>query len=281
MSETHQDPFADRELGVATTESLRKMLRTFSLEVLKQYPKVVDILSATERLARFPSGLGVEFDANYGGLQAVTSVYGSPGTGKSQFAMACALENVMDDACVVYFDAENHCGEQRERASRWFGGEAQLLAAGSRIVRNLNWCTIDNEHNWDTMLALASQRVLHSHKRVLMILDSVQSIADEIAPGNMLGVTASLYSAMNRLARRSDGRICFLVLSEANKEGGLKGGAGSYRASMVLKIEPQPDMGKDLFEISILKNRTGRTPGSLGAFEMQWWKSRFARVEFQ
>lgn len=277
---------ADNQLSfeedIQQAEELKQILRTAANEdPLKVYPHGDSLPNMLPRLPRWPSGLGFGFDTPYGGFQAVTVLGGDAGVGKSTLSMACALENARDGACVVYFDAENAAGEQRVRAVMWHGGESHFTAAQQHLAMNFTWSQIDNRHSWATMLVFASQRIRHVHKRVLIVLDSMQTIADEIdTSGNMLAVTAAIYSAMNRIVRESEGRISFLVLSELNKESGLKGGVAKYRGTMIMRIT-RDDLpgGEPDYRIDLLKNRTGRTPGDLGLYRLEWWRCRFEKVQ--
>lgn len=277
-------PF-ERELD--TSSRLAKILRgAADEEPIKVYPESDSLAERYPRLPRWPSGLGTEFDRRFGGFQAVTVFGGHAGVGKSTLAMACAQENAMDGALVVYFDAENAIGEQQERAKSWHGTQPAFEAAQQQLALNFHWALIDNRHSWQTMLAFASRLVLHRHGRVLMVLDSLQTVADEVAAGgNMLAVTADLYSRMNRIVRASDGLISFLVLSELNKEDGVKGGAGKYRGTMVLKIAREerdgPFPGDPQYRLDLLKNRNGPTAGDLGLYTLEWWRCRFTPVATQ
>lgn len=271
----------DIEYRLTQVKSLGRMLRESTLESpMRMPPKEQSFADEIPRLPRWPSGLGAEFDAQFGGFQAVTVLGGPAGVGKSQWAIACAMDNAYEkDCCVLYFDAENYEGEQRERVLRWHGGPGGFLAHYQTFSRFFVWSAIDHTTDWTSMMHFAASRLTRHHQRVLIILDSLQSIADEIEPGRMLQVTAALYSTMNRMVRASGGRISFLVLSEINKEGGMKGGAGAYRGTMIMRIErPEDDQGEGIYRVSMLKNRTGRTVGDLGLFELQHHRCRFVKV---
>ena len=270
-----EEDFRDHDAIVAA-------LRQSTAAPLKVYPQREHLAEHIPRLPRWPSGLGVEFDSTCGGgLQAVTVLGGPPGVGKSQWSMACALENALCGACVVYFDAENYVGEVRERMIRWFGGPQVFEREFPGFAPDFHWCAIDHSHNWATMMLYAEKLLRSTHRRLLFVLDSIQSIADEIDPGRgMLTVTAEMYSVMNRMVRASGGRIGFLVLSELNREGGMKGGAGSYRGTMVVRIDHAADeLRGEGYKLAMLKNRNGPTPNDLGLWELDWWRCRFRRVQ--
>lgn len=280
------DLYLEVEHGLDLSERLRRILRAAAEEEpIKVYPTGDSLADFYPRLPRWPSGLGLDFDMKFGGFQAVTAFGGHAGVGKSTLAMSCALENARAGALVMYFDAENAAGEQQERAKSWHNGEAAFEAAQSWLGLNFRWTPIDNSHSWQTMCSYAAQQVLHRHNRVLIVLDSLQTISDEISAGkNMLQVTADLYSRMNRIVRASDGLISFLVLSELNQEGGVKGGAGGYRATMVLKITRDEEKNVDgdpRYKLELVKNRNGPLGGDLGLYKMQWWLCRFAKEHMQ
>jgi len=276
------DLVLDAERDVERQEWLQRLLREAAeMEVLKEYPSGHPLAERPARLPRWPSGLGPGFDVVFGGFQGVTILGGDAGVGKSTWSMACALENAHAGALVLYFDAENAAGEQWHRASCWHGGPDAFDRAQERLGMNFRWTLVDNRHSWQTMMLYAAKEILPRHERVLMIFDSMQTICDEIAGGQgMLQVSADLYSRMNRLVRSSDGQIQFLILSELNKEAGVKGGAGKYRGTMVLRIAVEDRIhGSDpTYRIEMLKNRTGRNPGELGTYTLEWQRCRFERV---
>lgn len=248
---------------------------------MKVYPEGDSLPEPLARLPRWPSGLGPRFDAIYGGLQGVSIFGGDAGVGKSTLSMACALENALSGALVLYFDAENSAGEQRERAVRWCGGEHAFFAVQPQLALHWRWCLVDNRHSWQTLLLYAAQQLSHRHDRVLIVLDSLQTLAHEFEPRrNMLEVTGALYTSMNRLVRTTDGRVSFLVLSELNKEAGLKGGVAKYRATMTLRIDREEEngFGEADYRLHLLKNRNGRRGGDLGLHALDWSRCRFEPV---
>lgn len=272
------------EEDFAVSDRLAKVLREAAQEeYAKVYPEGDSLAERYPRLPRWPSGLGPSFDRPYGGFQGVTVFGGFAGVGKSTLAMACALENARAGALVVYFDAENAQGEQQERAINWHGKQRDFDEAQQYLALNFRLAPIDNRHCWQTMLPYVAKQILHRHQRVLIVMDSMQSIARETDPKrNMLVVTSELYSSMNRIVRASAGRIGFLVLSELNKEGGDKGGSGKYSGTMVLRItreeRPEPKSTPD-YMIEMLKNRNGPTPGEIGLHTLEWWRCRFEPVK--
>lgn len=223
------------------------------------------------RLARWPSGLFSDFDFVYDGFQGVTVLGGTSGAGKSQMALACALENADSDGgcCVVYFDAENVAGEIKPRVMRWYGGEAPFHQRFSLISQHrFRWVPVRMGHTWSQMFHCVADWLDSSHERALVVLDSLQKIAKRIAPSaNMLNTTQQMLNAMEELVQQSEGRIGFLVLSELNKDDQIKGGSGLYDSTMALKITPEEDY---LVRIEVLKNRNGRRGTDLGLYELDW-----------
>lgn len=273
------DASDDLEISFRELVALRAALQASTERGPAVYPRTTDMTHALARLPRWTAGIGAEFDQEYEGFQGVTVLGGPAGSGKSQWALACALSNAVDGACVVYFDAENAAGEVRERMVRWFGGELTFTREFPRLKLNMHWAEIDHTHNWKTMMLYVQQLVLHTHKRLLVVLDSVQTIADECDPDRgMLHVTAELYRTMNRIVKQTYGRANFLVLSELNKEGGIKGGSGMYRGTMVMSIAREQEQGKDCYRLSLIKNRNGPTPGDIGLYDLDYWRCRFRKV---
>lgn len=282
MAAEHELEF-DFEMDISQSERLKHLLREAATEVpICEYPTGSSLVEMHPRLPRWPSGLGPQFDSIFDGFQGITVLGGDAGVGKSTLSMSCALTNAIDGALVIYADAENAAGEQRNRAVRWCGSEEAFQEAQDKLALNLRWTPIDNRNSWGTLLLYAAKQVSHRHRRVLFVMDSLQTISDEISGGrNMLQVTADLYSRMNRIVRQSEGLISFLVLSELNKEAQIKGGAGKYRATMVLRIAREDAMEGQVdpeYMLSLTKNRNGRTPGDIGLYTMNWWRCRFMPV---
>lgn len=271
----------DVEIDLRTAETMKRALReAANAEGLKTYPEGDSLPEPLATLPRWHCGLP-SVDVPYGGLQGVTILGGDAGVGKSTFSMACSLENALTGALVLYFDAENAAGEQRARAVRWFGGEAAFGAAQRQLALHWRWCLVDNRHSWQTLLLYAANEISHRHDRVLIVLDSLQTLAHEFEPRrNMLEVTGALYTSMNRLVRATDGRISFLVLSELNKEAGLKGGVAKYRGTMILRIDREDSLalGEHDYRLHMMKNRNGRLGGDLGLYQLEWSSCRFVKA---
>ena len=76
-----------------------------------------------------------------------------------------------------------------------------------------------------------------------------------------------------RSVKETLGRIAFMVVSELNKEGNLKGGQLDYKADLALRIQKIKDE-KDMVQIDITHSRSTRG-GDLGRFYRDWPTGRF------
>lgn len=272
------------ERDLYQSHRLKVILKEAALqEVMKQYPEGDTLAQERVLLPRWPSGLGPDFDTRFeGGFQGLVVLGGAPGVGKSTVSMACAMENMQGSTLVVYLDAENHGGEQRQRAVRCMGGEHAYAAVYKKLAMNFRWTGIDNRHSWETALLYAEKQITRRHKSVLFIIDSMQSLAAAFDPKRcMLQQTSELYESMNRISLASDGLISFLVLSELNKEAGMKGGVAQYRGTMILRIsrEESTALGQYDYHFELLKNRYGPFGGDLGLYMLDWKTCRFRRVD--
>lgn len=270
----------DLEYTARYSEKLQKLLRTSTLRP--------DGMTAIENrtfldevtpIPRWPSGFMSDFDALFDGFCGLTVLAGPGGSGKSTHAMACALENALKpNVCVGYFDAENTLGDQIERAKRWWGDEASFRSNMQSIAMRFHWIEVLPGMAWQQITAAFSRRMLLEHEHVLIILDSVFSIA-RCFGGRPLDDASRIYVALLSLVRQSEGRIRILALSELNKDGGVKGLEGVYASTLSLKFEPEHEHGENVLRLKMLKNRSGRFQSDLGLYVIDSEINRIRRYD--
>lgn len=271
----------DFEIAARHAVAIRKMLHDSTLQAVEQ-PEVENktLLDENVRpLPRWASGFYSDFDALLGGFCGLTVLAGPGGSGKSTHAIACALENAMSPGtCVAYFDAENALGDQIVRARNWWGSDADFRSNMEAMALRFHWFEVLPGHSWEQLMRNLAQRVLLDHERVLLIFDSMFSIA-RCFGGNTLDVCSRMYLALVSMIRRSEGRIRVLALSEMNKDGGVKGLEGVYASTLALMLTPDPEKGDDVVHLKMLKNRSGPLRRDLGFYQIDSGSNRLRRSD--
>ncbi len=196
------------------------------------------------------SGTGLdELDRVLGGglvHGSVVLISGEPGIGKSTLLMQIS-ECLGANKRVIYISGEESGGQIKLRAKR-------LGVSGNNLF-------ILTETNLDSILKEADKI-----KPDIMIIDSIQTIYDEMiksAPGSITQVRESALTLINRA--KSQG-ISMLLVGHVNKEGGIAGPKVlEHMVDAVLCFE-----GEKLQSYRIIranKNRFGST-NEIGVFEM-------------
>ena len=196
------------------------------------------------------SGTGLdELDRVLGGglvHGSVVLISGEPGIGKSTLLMQIS-ECLGANKRVLYISGEESGGQIKLRAKR-------LGVSGNNLF-------ILTETNLDSILKEADKI-----KPDIMIIDSIQTIYDEMiksAPGSITQVRESALTLINRA--KSQG-ISMLLVGHVNKEGGIAGPKVlEHMVDAVLCFE-----GEKLQSYRIIranKNRFGST-NEIGVFEM-------------
>ena len=270
----------DFEIAARHAMAIRKMIHESEL-LTTQAPELANKSLLDEnvaRLPRWPSGFYSDFDALLEGFCGLTVLAGPGGSGKSTHAMACALENALSPStCVAYFDAENALGDQIVRARSWWGSDADFRSNMQAMALRFHWFEVLPGHSWQQLMQTLAQRVLLDHERVLLVFDSMFSIA-RCFGGNTLDVCSKMYLALVSLVRRSEGRIRVLALSEMNKDGGVKGLEGVYAATLALMLTPDAEKGENIVHLKMLKNRSGPLRRDLGFYEIDSATNRMRKT---
>lgn len=177
---------------------------------------------------------------------SVVLISGEPGIGKSTLLMQIC-ECLGENKKVLYISGEESGGQLKLRAKR-------LGVSGKNLY-------VLTETNLDSILREADKI-----KPDIMIIDSIQTIYDDMiksAPGSVSQVRESALTLINRA--KTDG-ISMLLVGHVNKEGGIAGPKVlEHMVDAVLCFE-----GEKLQSYRIIranKNRFGST-NEIGVFEM-------------
>lgn len=271
----------DFEIAARYAVQIRQLLFSSSLQAEQLMPvQYGDLLDPNARpMPTWPSGLYSDFDALFGGFRGLTVLAGPSGCGKSMHALACGLESAMSPGtCVVYLDAENSLGDQIARARNWWGSDADFRSNMQAMALRFHWLEVMPGHSWKQLMQSISQRVLLDHERVLLILDSVSSVARCLG-GNALDTSSRIYQQLRLLVRASEGRIRALALSPLNREGGVRGLEGVYDSDLALKLEHERDSGEGAMRMRMLKHRGGPTRSDLGLYQLDYSINRIRRFD--
>lgn len=198
---------------------------------------------------RMPTGIG-EFDRVMGGglvPGSVTLVGGEPGAGKSTLLLQAADRLAAQGLTVLYVSAEESAGQVRLRAERIGALDPRLLLASERDVG-----------------AIAG--LVERHEPVVLVVDSIQTIADaevDGVPGGV-GQVRSCGSALTRLAKSRG--VATILVGHVTKEGTLAGPRVlEHLVDTVADIDG--DRHHALRLLRTVKNRFGAV-GEVGCFEM-------------
>lgn len=200
-------------------------------------------------VAATPTGIGELDRVLSGGLVpgSVTLLAGAPGTGKSTLAVQVAGAMAAGGASVLYVCAEESPAQVRRRAGRlgarddrlWLSGEALL----PRVIADVDEVKPD-----------------------VLVIDSVQSVADPELPGSPGSVT-QVREVAQRLVREAKQRdLATVLIGHVTKDGALAGPRVlEHVVDTVLELDG--DRHHALRVLRAVKHRFGST-AELGLFEL-------------
>ena len=221
------------------------------------------------RLApRYPSAVdGLETYGN-------TVLLAEGGVGKTMLAHGIALEAAGCGAWeVVYFNAELDEAELAERIKRY--GQNMVNDWGCALD-HIVWWSAGDQTSIGGMVDTCVDAVSHRRK-LLIVLDSINTLAEYAAgdaPGADLAQLRKLYNWSAQVRKQTLGDVAFLIVSETNASGGVKGRKGFFSADVVVSMKSIEE--SDSVEINVLKSRSARG-GNLGAYTRDWKTGRFVK----
>lgn len=221
-----------------------------------------------DTLPRFSSGVDAIDEALGGGFFGTTVIASEAGVGKTALALKTGLIAAANPGTfVVWFCAELDEAAMARRFDSVVQAEPDLEDAISRfvVVHADFGCTPM------TLTSAFEQAVDPYAERFLLVLDSINTIADnDTGPYLDRLKRFALWAMRSRILAPGD--LSWLVVSETNAAGGIKGGKLSYWADVVLRIRGEKDRG--VVNLEIAKSRTGGE-GDLGKFVRDWHRQTF------
>lgn len=223
---------------------------------------------------RFPTGLPQLDELLDGGLYGVAAISGAPKVGKSLLALAVSLAAVRAGWTVLYANAEMTRATMTNRLIALCGGfispEVRASLVFFSVCRGVKLKTIQ-------------QKILGAldmdTQRLLVVVDSVNTTAEMMltsaGDGNYWNALRDLGHLAMASRRSSEGKCSWLLVSEQNQRGELKGLKLQYTADVVVSMKA--GNAQDRVEISVPYARESRG-GQVGTFVRDWRSGRFTRL---
>lgn len=231
----------------------------------------VELTEAQLSYPRFSCGIK-SVDRHLGGetklaFQGMSAVGAETGLGKTVLAWGAAAESAKAGVCTLVFDGENGPGSARQWLLRRLTQPELEEISGTTLF----YMAPSPEDALPSICRAVLERFQIDHTGILIVIDSFQAVTEMLMRNEKSEWIAqrTFLSWANWLVRESGGFARFLMLSELNADGALKGRKLSYQAQVVLQLKRPPMAGGDEVEIVCLKNRDGRH-GSAGVFRLDW-----------
>jgi predicted ATP-dependent serine protease len=226
---------------------------------------------------RFPSGIG-DVNERCGGFYGVTTIVADTGLGKSMAAIGSAVECALAGIKVVYVNAElpmrpfSHRVKTRVNSSV---SEVPLSERAELMRRNFMPYTARGGLSFEDITRAVLSCITPKDKRVLVVLDSVNTIT-EMSDGE------DYFEMLNRLGlwamesrRGSEGDIGWILVSETNQRGEVKGGKLGFLSDVVLHLAKTDH--EEYVKLVVMKGREGGG-GDLGQFYREWQTGHFRAI---
>ena len=218
------------------------------------------------RPPQFPFGITRLDHLTDGGGSGMTVIGGMPKVGKSLLAMGATISTALT----------------KEWRCVYVNGELNSYTIANRtLAYHRKRHELDEHPIYFNAVGLLTPKALverikaHveiSDERVLITLDSANRLADMMGTPNFFR-DLKLWENLARCATRiSGGRIAFLVVSELNQKGSIKGESMTYAADLVVRM--QEGSAEDLVDISVPLSRSSAS-GDPGTFRRDWRTGRF------
>jgi predicted ATP-dependent serine protease len=253
--------FPGAELAAVLRESA-----TLLLEPIEPIDLNRDVTSSSHR---FSSTIPELDRRTEGGLYGLTVVGGNAGVGKSMLAIGVAVEFALAGGKAVYFNAEMTSKQILQRVwNASCGRREQIVGAPLRLRHVTHTVTVES------LIEQTISDLDAEDSRLLVVIDSINTVADMVTSQGQIEyfqALAQLIAWCATVRRRSEGSIMFLLVSELNAKGDVKGLKLEYVADLVLRITKGER--SDCVVIECTKGREGGR-GELGTHVVDWRAGR-------
>lgn len=266
------------ERVVAPGEKLRDWLRFALDEPLER--STIESLSEIRPTykPKFPSGIAALDMKTEGGLYGLCVCCGDAKSGKTTFAISAACAASRAGWRTLLLNGELDRNEITLAILRHCGGEVPKY-----ITEMLRVVTVDFGFTPHDAVVRGIEQLQSQDDRMLVVLDSINALVDMSSASeqqNAGGGDARFWAANAlwrnwaiRATRASLGQIAFLVVSETNKDGGIKGRTLEYKSDIVVRVARDKE-DAEMVEIDVTHSRSTRG-GEVGRFRRNWGKGRF------
>jgi predicted ATP-dependent serine protease len=252
------------------------------MQVLSASVKQPDENSAVDRITtieassqpRFPTGIAAVDKMTFGGGYGCTTVAGNAKSGKTTFAIGSAVEAALAGWKVIFLNCELDRTECIQAFMRKCGGTIP-----PQVSDRLTLVTPDFSFQPRDAINRIREAVSFGDDRVLTVFDSINALVDLSGDGDRdyWGALSQWRNFAVRAAKLSQGRLAFLVVSETNRLGLVKGGSLEYKSSCVIRIQ-KDKCDNSMVELDVMLSRSSPA-GSLGRFYRDWGRGAFTQCD--
>ncbi len=245
-------------------ESVQKPASRSSVDPLEVIPE--------KYKPKFPTGVAAVDHLTGGGGYGLTTEGGDAKVGKTMFAVGAAVSAARAGWRVIYVNAELDRNEAVLAVMRFCGGTIP-----NYVSEMMTLVTPDFTFQPMDAITRVQEAVQPGDDLILIVLDSINALVDLSSDGagdkDFWAVNSLWRNFAVRTTRKTLGKIAFLVVSETNKDGGIKGRALEYKSDLVVRI--QRDKERDeMVSIDVTHSRSTRA-GELGRFRRNWLSGKF------
>lgn len=210
-----------------------------------------------------------EIDETCGGFYGMAVVGASRGTGKTLLGIGSSLAATKTHQ-VCYFAAEDDADGLAIRFNHYVNAHKDVVPTLS------DWHLFQTARSQTPALLMAEIQNAcdaNSDKPILVVIDSVNSLVEMSDYQYLDGLTQfGLWAMLSR--RYSRGNAAFLLISETNRAGSVKGEKLPYWADQVLIMQRADDQS-DVVQMELAKSRRTQGTGPLGKYIRVWHQGEF------
>jgi len=223
---------------------------------------------------RFPSTLPKLDQRTEGGFYGLTAIGGNAGVGKSTLATSCACDFALAGGKVVCLNAEMTKKQVLSRV--WYasnGRSRQIVDQALRLVQ------VNHTIGFKDIVEHCFSALDFEDDRMLIVIDSINTIADMASAQSgvpYFTILSDLVGWCATVRRRSEGKVAFVLVSELNARGEVKGLKLEYVADLVVRLTKAET--PEFVEVEVSKGREGGR-GALGTYFVDWRAGRLRGAE--